>query len=89
MNPQGSPIPIIHGMRKPQNGSLGSSSNWSEYIYENAEVMYMKETGVPKSHWCARIQEGTAVALKETNFLGPRGKRSSCRKEGSKSKCKK
>ena len=55
---------------KTQNGSLGSSSNWSEYIYENAEVMYMKESGAPKSHWCARIQEGTAVALKETNFLG-------------------
>jgi hypothetical protein len=54
---------------KPQNGSLGSSSNWSEYIYENAEVIYMKESGVPKSHWCARIQGGTAVALKETNFL--------------------
>ena len=29
----------------------------------------MKESGVPKSHWCARIQGGTAVALKETNFL--------------------
>ena len=55
---------------KTKNGSLGSSSNWSDYIYENAEVMYMKETSAPKSHWCARIQEGTAVALKETNFLG-------------------
>ncbi len=55
---------------KTKNSSLGSSSNWSEYIYENAEVIYMKESGVPKSYWCARIQEGTAVALKEINFLG-------------------
>ena len=55
---------------KTKTGSLSSSSNWSDYIYENAEVMYMKETGAPKNHWCARIQEGTAVALKETNFLG-------------------
>ena len=55
---------------KTKNGSLGSSSNWSEYIYENAEIVYIKEAGVPKSHWCAQIQKGTAVALKETNFLG-------------------
>ena len=55
---------------KTQNGSLGSSSNWSEYIYENAEIVYIKEAGVPKSHWCAQIQKGTAVALRETNFLG-------------------
>ena len=55
---------------KTKNISLGSSSNWSEYIYENSEVVYMKETGVPKNHWCARIEKGTAVALKETNFLG-------------------
>ena len=55
---------------KTKNGSLGSSSNWSEYIYENAEIVYIKEAGVPKSHWCAQIQKGTAVALRETNFLG-------------------
>jgi arylsulfatase A-like enzyme len=55
---------------KTKNGSLSSSSNWSEYIYENAEIVYIKEAGVPKSHWCAQIQKGTAVALKETNFLG-------------------
>ncbi|MBT7404785.1 MAG: sulfatase-like hydrolase/transferase [Opitutae bacterium] len=55
---------------KTKNGSLGSSSNWSEYIYENAEIVYIKDAGVPKSHWCAQIQKGTAVALKETNFLG-------------------
>lgn len=55
---------------KTKTGSLSSSSNWSEYIYENAEVVYIKETGAPKNHWCARIQEGTAVASKETKFLG-------------------
>jgi adhesin HecA-like repeat protein len=55
---------------KTKTGSLSSSSNWSEYIYENAEVVYIKETGAPKNHWCARIQEGTAVASKETEFLG-------------------
>ena len=40
---------------------------WGGTLYE---VVYMKETGVPKNYWCARIEKGTAVALKETNFLG-------------------
>lgn len=34
---------------------FASAENWSEYVYENAGVEYIREAGSPQSHWIARI----------------------------------
>jgi len=46
------------------------AANWTDYMYENAEITYMEESGGPLSHWTAKIpKNGSAVANKKTEFL--------------------
>ena len=55
---------------KTKNGALHVAANWTDYIYENAEITYMEESGTPQAHWSAKIpQNGSAVANKKTEFL--------------------
>ena len=55
---------------KTKNGALDEARNWTDYIYENAEITYMEETGTPHSHWTAKIKKGDSViARKKTEFL--------------------
>ena len=55
---------------KTKNGALDDAKNWTDYIYENAEISYLEETGTPQVHWTAKIpQNGSAVANKKTEFL--------------------
>ena len=55
---------------KTTNGELHVASNWTDYIYENAEITYMEESGTPQAHWSAKIpQNGSAVANTKTDFL--------------------
>ena len=51
--------------------SISSEGSWSEYVYKNADIEYMKESGAPKSFWIAEISKGSpAVAKGKTDFLG-------------------
>jgi hypothetical protein len=59
-----------HSWKGGQEGAIGQASNWTDYLYENAGETYQKETGPPQSHWCARINRGSAIATKNTEFLG-------------------
>ena len=55
---------------KTKNGALHVAANWTDYIYENAEITYMEESSTPQAHWSAKIpQNGSAVANKKTEFL--------------------
>ena len=55
---------------KTTNGELHVAANWTDYIYENAEITYMEESGTPQAHWSAKIpQNGSAVANTKTDFL--------------------
>ena len=55
---------------KTKNGALHVAANWTDYMYENAEITYMEESGGPLSHWTAKIpKNGSAVANKKTEFL--------------------
>ena len=55
---------------KNKDGLLHAAVNWTEYIYENDGIIYMKESGVPMLHWTARIKKGDSViARKKTEFL--------------------
>ncbi|MBG29205.1 MAG: hypothetical protein CMI31_04285 [Opitutae bacterium] len=59
-----------HFWQGPEDDSLADPANWSDYIYLNAGITYTQEEGPPKSHWCAEIDGGSAVADKDTEFLG-------------------
>ena len=51
-------------------GGLHEASNWTDYRYENEEIIYMEEKGSPKLSWCAAINLGdSALASKDTDFL--------------------
>ncbi|MBT3666331.1 MAG: sulfatase-like hydrolase/transferase [Opitutae bacterium] len=55
---------------KTKSDSLHTASNWTNYIYENAEITYMDESGSPQAHWTAKIPKGgSALAAKKTEFL--------------------
>jgi hypothetical protein len=59
-----------HSWKGGQEGAIGQASNWTNYIYENAGETYQEETGPPQAHWCAKIDRGSAIADKDTKFLG-------------------
>ena len=59
-----------HFWQGPEDDSLADPANWSDYIYLNAGITYTQEDGPPKAHWCAEIDGGSAVADKDTEFLG-------------------
>ena len=59
-----------HTWKGPQEGAVEKAANWTDYVYQNAGETYQKETGPPQSHWCARIDRGSAMATKNTKFLG-------------------
>tara|TARA_B100000674_G_scaffold112092_1_gene83422 strand:+ start:19189 stop:21366 length:2178 start_codon:yes stop_codon:yes gene_type:complete len=59
-----------HTWKGPDDGLIRQASNWSDYLYENAGITYMKESGSPQAHWCARIPGGSAVAKENAEFLG-------------------
>ena len=55
---------------KNQKGLLHAATNWTDYIYANAEITYMEEKGGPKAHWTAKIKKGgSALATRKTEFL--------------------
>ena len=55
---------------KTKNSALHVAANWTDYMYENAEITYMEENDGPLSHWTAKIpKNGSAVASKKTEFL--------------------
>jgi arylsulfatase A-like enzyme len=59
-----------HSWQGTKGASIATPSNWSDYIYLNAGITYMQESGSPKAHWCAAIDGGSAVANKDAKFLG-------------------
>ena len=59
-----------HSWKGGQEGAIGRASNWTDYVYENAGETYQKENGSPQAHWCAKIDRGSAIADKDTEFLG-------------------
>jgi len=59
-----------HSWKGAKEGAIGRASNWTDYVYENAGETYQQETGPPQSHWCAKIDRGSAIADKDTAFLG-------------------
>jgi arylsulfatase A-like enzyme len=59
-----------HSWKGAKNGSIGQATNWTDYVYENAGETYQTENGSPQSHWCAKIHQGSAVADKNSEFLG-------------------
>ena len=59
-----------HSWKGAKDGAIGQASNWSDYVYQNAGEIYMQENGSPQSHWCAKIDRGSALADKDTEFLG-------------------
>ena len=59
-----------HKWKGGLDADIAKATSWSQYIYENAGITYMKEDGSPKSNWTATIKRGTAVASQETEFLG-------------------
>ncbi len=59
-----------HTWKGPQEGAVEKAANWTDYVYQNAGETYQKDTGPPQSHWCARIDRGSAMASKNTKFLG-------------------
>ena len=59
-----------HSWQGSKGASIATPSNWSDYIYLNAGITYMQESGSPKAHWCAAIDGGSAVANKDAKFLG-------------------
>ena len=59
-----------HTWKGPQEGAVEKAANWTDYVYQNAGETYQKETGPPQSHWCARIDRGSAIATRNTKFLG-------------------
>ena len=59
-----------HSWQGAKDGSIATHSNWSNYIYLNSGITYMQENGSPKSSWCAKIAQGSALADKDAAFLG-------------------
>ena len=59
-----------HKWKGGLDADIAKATSWSQYIYENAGITYMKEDGSPKSNWTATIKRGTAVASQDTEFLG-------------------
>ena len=59
-----------HSWKGAKEGLIGRASNWTDYVYENAGETYQRESGAPQAHWCAKIDRGSAVADKDTEFLG-------------------
>ena len=59
-----------HKWKGGPDADIAKATSWSQYIYENAGITYMKEDGSPKSNWTATIKRGTAVASQDTEFLG-------------------
>lgn len=59
-----------HSWQGTKDASLAHPSSWSDYIYLNAGITYTQESGSPKAHWCAEVSQGSAVADKDSEFLG-------------------
>ena len=59
-----------HLWKGAKDASIAKPSNWSDFVYQNAGITYTQEEGPPKAHWCAEIGQGSAVADKNTQFLG-------------------
>ena len=59
-----------HSWKGAKDGSIHDASNWSDYVYQNAGITYTQESGSPKAHWCAKIDQGSTVASKDAEFLG-------------------
>ena len=59
-----------HSWKGAKEGAIGQASNWTDYVYENAGETYQRESGSPQAHWCAKIDRGSAIANKDTEFLG-------------------
>jgi arylsulfatase A-like enzyme len=59
-----------HSWQGAKDGSIHDASNWSDYVYQNAGITYTQESGPPKAHWCAKIDQGSTVASKDAEFLG-------------------
>ena len=58
-----------HSWKGAKEGLIERASNWTDYVYENAGETYQRESGVPQAYWCAKIERGSAVADKDTEFL--------------------
>ena len=50
-----------------ENDDISKAANWSDYVYANKGVEYMKENGSPASHWIAKINNS-----KKTNCSNKR-----------------
>jgi hypothetical protein len=59
-----------HSWKGAKDGSIHDASNWTDYVYQNAGETYQRESGSPQAHWCAKIDRGSAIANKDTEFLG-------------------
>ena len=59
-----------HSWQGTKDASIANPLNWSDYVYLNAGITYTQESGSPKAHWCAEISQGSAVADKDSEFLG-------------------
>ena len=59
-----------HSWGGAKDSSIHDASNWSDYVYQNAGETYQRESGSPQAHWCAKIDRGSAMADKNTEFLG-------------------
>jgi len=59
-----------HSWQGTKDASIATPLNWSDYVYLNAGITYTQESGSPKAHWCAEISQGSAVAAKDSEFLG-------------------
>lgn len=65
------------------SGGIADADNWSDYVYANAGITYMKDDGAPQVSWTATIQnpgdrDATVKADTDVEFLsleisGPRG----------------
>jgi arylsulfatase A-like enzyme len=59
-----------HSWQGAKDASITKSSNWSDYVYQNAGETYIQESGSPKAHWCAKIVQGSVLADQDVAFLG-------------------
>jgi hypothetical protein len=59
-----------HSWKGAKDSAILDASNWTDYVYQNAGETYQRESGSPQAHWCAKIDRGSAIANKDTEFLG-------------------
>lgn len=50
-----------HRWKGESGASLADGANWTDYVYENAGIVYMTEDGSPRASWTASV-ENTRVA---------------------------